>query len=470
MNRTIRDSEAKPESLTDLSVDAFLFLDENLNLLNINDAGKKLFGVSEVDAFGKCIVDIMPDIKKKGIYKKCRNVLKTGESVVTHQKIGERSVVVKVFKLGNSLGLIATDITERKMREQAIQYAREYAENIIDTVRVPLLILDGDMRVNSASRSFYQAFKVTAEETIGQFVYDLGNRQWDIPKLRELLEDILPKNTFFDNFEMEHDFPTIGRRMMLLNARRVYRSPIETQYIIMSIEDITERKRIEEQLMRSEKLAVLGQLAGGVGHELRNPLGAIKNAAYYLNMVLEQPEPEVKETLEILDKEVASCERIINSLLEFVRQKPPMKRKIDIGEVIQSALSHIRVPENVEVVSQLGSALPSILADPDQLSQVFGNIILNAIQAMPEGGRLVIKSSVPEPNWVAISFTDTGVGIPPEAMKRLFEPLFTTKAKGIGLGLAIVKALVEGHKGTMEVQSEQGKGSTFTVKLPMIGE
>lgn len=468
MNRTIRDSEAKLESLTDLSVDAFLLLDEKLNLLNINDEGKKLFGVSGVDAFGKCIADIMPDIKKTDI-QKYRSVLKTGESLVMHQKLGDRSLVVKVFKLGNGLGMIVSDVTEHKMREQAIQDAREYAENIIDTVNDPLLVLDGDLRVTSAGRSFYQDFKVTPEETVGQFIYDLGNRQWDIPRLRELLEDILPKNSVIDHFEVEHDFLSIGRRVMLINGRQVYSRFDLSKRVLLCLEDITERKRIEEQLRRSEKLAVLGQLAGGVGHELRNPPGAIKNAAYFLNMVLEQPKPEVKETLEILDKEVASCEHIISSLLDFARQKPPTRRKIEIEDIIQRTLSHIRVPEKVEIVSQLDRALPPILVDPDQLSQVFDNIILNAIQAMPEGGKLVIKSSLPEPNWVAISFTDSGAGIPPEAMKRLFEPLFTTKAKGIGLGLPIVKALVEGHGGTIAVQSELGKGSIFTVKLPIRG-
>lgn len=454
-------------SPSDFSVDAFLLLDENLNLLNINNAGQRLFDVSAEAALGKCIMDVMPDIKKSAIYNKYRHILKTGEPLVIHQKLGDISLAVQVFKLGDSLGIIVSDITGRNMKEQAIQDAREYAENIIDTVNDPLLVLDGYLRVTSASCSFYRNFKVTPEETVGQFIYDLGNQQWNIPRLRELLEDILSKNSAIDHFEVEHDFPSIGRRVMLVNARQVYSRFSVNKRVLLCLEDITERKRLEEQLRRSEKLAVLGQLAGGVGHELRNPLGAIKNAAYFLNMVLKQPKPEVKETLEILDREVASCEHIINSLLEFARQKQPTKRKIDITDVIQRALSHIRVPEKVEVVSQLDRALPPTLADPDQLSQVFGNIILNAIQAMPEGGRLVIKSSVPEPNWVAISFTDSGIGIPPEAMKRLFEPLFTTKAKGIGLGLAIVKTLVEGHTGTIEAQSELGKGSTFTVKLPI---
>lgn len=248
--------------------------------------------------------------------------------------------------------------------------------------------------------------------------------------------------------------------------------------------EITERKRAEEELraaneelvqtqeelVRREKLAILGQLAGGVGHELRNPLGAIKNAAYFLNMALEQPEPEVKETLDILDREVTTSERIISSLLDFARPKPPTRQKVDINSVVQETLSRAGVPGNVKVVSQLDETLPAILADPDQLGQVFGNIILNAVQAMPEGGQLVVKSEVPSPEWATISFADTGAGIPKGDLKKLFEPLFTTKAKGIGLGLAVTKTIVEGHRGTIEVQSEVGKGSTFTVKLPIGGE
>jgi len=254
---------------------------------------------------------------------------------------------------------------------------------------------------------------------------------------------------------------------------------------VMIFRDITEQVRAEEalrdaqeKLIRQEKLAVLGQLAGGVGHELRNPLGAIKVAAYFLNMVLEEPEPEVKEMLEILDKEVGTSERIISSLLGFARPKPPVWRKVDVNNVVQAALSRATVPENVEVVTQLDEPLPVIMADPDQLAQFFGNIILNGFQAMtsassvepPEGGQLLISSRGEPgagPEWVAVSFADTGVGIPEEDLERIFEPLFTTKAKGIGLGLALVKTLVEGHGGAIEVQSEVGRGSTFTVKLPM---
>lgn len=266
------------------------------------------------------------------------------------------------------------------------------------------------------------------------------------------------------------------------------------------MERTKELDEAQERLIRMEKMAILGQLASRVGHELRNPLAAIKNAVYFLNMVLEGPDPKVREMLEILEEKVDTCERIISSLLDFGRTKPPAWRKADINEIVQGVLARISVPENVKVVSQLDKALPIIQADPDQLGQAFGNIILNAIQAMPEGGQLVVKTSANSdfgephglsastelgevsgrrlsrpvepseahsPEWLTVSFADTGMGIPEENLGRLFEPLFTTRAKGIGLGLTVTKTLVEGHEGTIEVESQVGKGTTFRVRLPI---
>ena len=229
---------------------------------------------------------------------------------------------------------------------------------------------------------------------------------------------------------------------------------------------VEELREAQEELISKQKLAIIGQLAGGVGHDLRNPIGSIKNAVYFLKMVIEDPEPDIKKTLEILEKEVTASEKIINSLLDFTRTKLPSLRNVKVNEVIKKTISKISVPEDIKIVRQLEKTFPTILADPDQLDRIFVNIILNAIQAMPEGGQLTVKSEALSQEWVAISFSDTGMGIAEENMGKLFEPLFTTKSKGIGLGLAISKNFVEAHGGTIEVQSEIEKGTTFTIKLP----
>ena len=316
-----------------------------------------------------------------------------------------------------------------------------------------------------ANDAFVNLTGYSREELINKKKYqEITPREYhefEAKMVEELLRTREPRE-----YEKEYIRKDGSRVPILVTAFTVKGAHGKPSGLAAIIKDISERNEMQERLLRSEKLAVLGQLAGGVGHELRNPLTAIKNAAYFLKMAVEKPEPEVKETLEILEKEVATFERIISSLLGFARPKPPTQRKVDINAIAQEALSRTTVPENVEVTSQLDESLPTILADPDQLGQVFANLILNAIQAMPEGGKLAVKSELLSPEWMAVSFTDTGMGIREENLDKLFEPLFTTKARGIGLGLAITKILVEAHGGTIEVQSEVGKGSTLTVKLP----
>ena len=338
----------------------------------------------------------------------------------------------------------------------------------LDAMGDALFVLDAQGNIIKSNKTASEWWGYSPEEFLkmtGEQLFVEGKREKCRVEMEEAVRTGTPR--IYETIALTKD----GKEIPVRNSGTVMKDAEgKLMGFINVLRDITERKKMQERLVHAEKLAVLGQLAGGVGHELRNPLGAIRNTAYFLNMVLEKPEPDVKETLEILERQVGTCERIISSLLDFARPKPPAWRKVDINQAVQEALSDTPVPENVEVVSQPGEALPTILADPDQLAQVFKNLILNSIQAMPEGGQLVVKSEVESPKWMAVSITDTGVGISEDYLERLFEPLFTTKAKGIGLGLAVTKTLVEGHGGTIEVESKLGKGSTFTVRLPIGGE
>jgi PAS domain S-box-containing protein len=233
------------------------------------------------------------------------------------------------------------------------------------------------------------------------------------------------------------------------------------------VEDRThELRQAQEQLVRQEKLAVLGQLAGSVGHELRNPLAVIKNALYYLKIVGANGNEKVREYLGIIESEARTAEKIINDLLEFARVKAVDMEVVPASRLVEYVLERHPAPGNVRVTVNIPANLPMLYIDPRQMEQVIGNLFVNACQAMGSGGELVITARE-EQGMVAIAVRDTGGGIPPENISRLFEPLFTTKTKGIGLGLAVSKKLTEANGGRIEVQSEVGIGTTFTVYLPV---
>ena len=243
-----------------------------------------------------------------------------------------------------------------------------------------------------------------------------------------------------------------------------------------------------EELVRKEKLAILGQLSGSVGHELRNPLGVMSNAVYFLKMVLAEADETVKEYLGIVETEIANSLRIITDLLDFARTKTPQTKAVTVTELMDESLGRCTIPDNVLLQTEIPDSLPLLRVDPLQMGQVLTNLITNAAQAMPKGGVLRVAARLagadlapaqsapaqagcpqvaPVQDFIAISVTDTGEGISPEHMTKLFQPLFTTKAKGIGLGLVVCRSLVETNGGGIEVESEQGKGTCFTVQLPV---
>ncbi len=238
------------------------------------------------------------------------------------------------------------------------------------------------------------------------------------------------------------------------------------------LEEIIEKRtrdleEAKEKLIRSERLAAVGELASGVGHELRNPLNVIRNCAYLLNMTLnEAANEEELNTLKLLDRQVDIANRIVTDLLDFTRIKPPSRRKVDLNGLVKESLSWVTVPEGMKVTADLNGESPQVKTDAEQVGRAFANIISNAVQAMNGKGHLKINSGV-EDGLAWVNFEDNGCGIPEENLEKIFEPLFTTKPKGIGLGLAITKRLVEQNSGTIEVTSQVKKGTAFTVRLPV---
>jgi len=246
-------------------------------------------------------------------------------------------------------------------------------------------------------------------------------------------------------------------------------SELDDEYdgIITGLNALSEElKAMKEQLVRNERLSAIGMLTSSIAHELRNPLGVINNSAYYLKMKLKSTDEKVKEHLNILQKMVEESNNIISELLDFARIKSFSFEEANINNITTDALDNVELTENIILEKNLDAELPIIKVDPNRIQRAFQNIILNAVQAMPEGGKLEIKT-LARKTMVEIIFRDTGVGISEENLQKIFEPLFTTKSKGFGLGLAIVKEAIDKHKGAIEVESEVDVGTTFIVKLPL---
>ncbi len=239
-------------------------------------------------------------------------------------------------------------------------------------------------------------------------------------------------------------------------------------------------KQTQEELVRKEKFATIGRISGSIAHDVRHPLATIKNSAYFLNMTLKDPNEKTKKHLKLIDSEVAHANEIITSLMRLSELKKPEKSKTNISEFVREYFSEFPLPEHIKLVTEVDNKYPDILVDQSHLKQVFTNLASNAVQAMPEDGKLIVKTRRVRPSasaesqecegdFVEISFADTGSGIRKDTLDKVFEPFYTTKTKGIGLGLSIVNDIITANDGNITVESEEGKGSTFKMMFQGIG-
>jgi len=380
-----------------------------------------------------------------------------------------------------------------KFSGQEIQLALDYANAIVSTVRGPLLIMDGDLRVEKANRAYYETFVQRPEETEGRLLYELGDGQWDFPSLRTALGEVLPKDSSFEGFEVDREFPQIGRRTMVLNARRLRNERGGSERILLAIEDRTELKRVEqgrdallilEQAARARAEAadhLKDEFVATVSHELRGPLTAMVGWMHILTSNDQMVDAAMMASgLAAIDRGIKAQARLIADLLDhsrIVTGKLQISRRIvDLATIAEAAVESLRAAAQAkdmtfELWRDPRAAI--VLGDPDRLQQVLWNLVSNAVKFTPRGGRVQV--------WVGragtsvhLRVTDSGQGIKEDFLPHVFERFRQAESSarrsqpGLGLGLAIVRQLVELHGGTVEAQSAgEGRGSTFTIILPI---
>ena len=481
--------------------DAVLTTDPDGLITYMNPVAESLTGWSAAEALGKRLEDVFRIVNeetRKPTEQPVRKVIDTGlvRGLANHTLLIARdgselpiddSAAPVWGEDGKLVGvvMIFRDIRERRRSEHIIESARGFAESIVTTVREPLLVLKADLHVRSANRSFYETFRVEPSETEGRFIYDLGDGQWDIPALRTLLEEIIPQNSSFNDFEVEHDFETIGPKTMLLNARRF---PPEGKWelILLAIADITERKRLErerEGLLKAAEVArdraerdaskladadrQKNQFLAMLAHELRNPLAAVRNAVEVAARSGSKRTSNGVGTSPLGRSATSpTSSTTCWSRPHHRRQDQLRKELIDAAPVVRHAIEAVKpiVDERKhELLLSFTSTDLKLEADSTRLEQMLVNLLTNAAKYTPIGGRIQLIVGV-EGKDMVFRVRDNGLGILPELIPQMFD-LFTQADRsldrsegGLGIGLTLIRSLAELHGGTVTRRARPRQG------------
>jgi signal transduction histidine kinase/DNA-binding response OmpR family regulator len=384
--------------------------------------------------------------------------------------------------------LAMEDVTERRRSQHLLEQIETYAQDVVATVREPLLILDSSLRVHSANRAFYQTFHVSSEETENRLIYELGNGQWDIPDLRTLLEDIVPKSSVFNDFELEHDFPVIGRRVMLLNARKL-RQGSHAELLVLAMEDVTERRRAEGEVAKAKEVAETANrtkslFLANMSHELRTPLNAILGFSEMLQEeAVERNLQDFNTDLQKISTSGKHLLGLINDILDLSKiEAGKMELHLELFDVY-ALITEVATTIDMQVAKNGNTleiqCIPDIglmRADLSKVRQGLFNLVSNAAK-FTHGGQIRIdteRQTMDGTEWIVFRVSDTGIGLSPEQSVRLFQSFTqadastTRKFGGTGLGLALTRRFCQMMNGDVTVHSVLGKGSVFTIKLPAI--
>ncbi len=492
-----KEAEQRYHALFNQSPLGVLIVDpKTLGFVEFNDVAHQQLGYSREEFEKLTLIDIEAKESEYQVKSHIAKMLKDGkeEFETEHQTkdcriknilVSTRAIEMKNRKL---LHCVFHDITEIRNTQKSLMESEAQYRNLVELAQEGVWVFDKEYNTTFVNPRMAQMLGYVQSEMLGRRAFEFLDAS-----VVEQAENFLGKyeSGLSGNFEYE-----INRK----DGSRIYASivasPINDDqgiYIgtLALVADVTLRKDMEKklekysknleeivqqktsqladaqaQIIKSERLTAIGELAGMVGHDLRNPLAGIKNASYFLKKKETQGlSAQSIEMLEIINRCVEHSNKIINDLLDYSREMRLDKKETSIDKLLIQTLAMVQIPNKVTVVKKVpGSS--KLMADPDRLERVFINLVKNAVDAMPDGGVISIICRE-ENNYLELSFTDTGMGIPDEALPKLFSPLSTTKAQGMGFGLAICKRIVEAHGGTIGFKTSKGKGTTFTVTLPV---
>jgi PAS domain S-box-containing protein len=473
----LKESEAKYRTLIERLQDGVYQCDLNGTYVTLNGAGARILGF---DSSGQAIgnyrtVDLYYDSWDRA--KIVDEIRRTGRFAGEVQaKRRDGSVIwllvnnnARLDGSGNIVGYEGTfaDITVRKKMEEQIEQAAEEWRTTFDSITERVSILDKDLRIIRVNKAFADTFRIKPKELLGKTCYEVVHKTEEPPPgcpHRETLRTKRPASLEF--FE-----PNLGIYLEE-SASPIFNEIGEVVGSVRVARDVTQRKRMQEQLMLTDRLSSIGELASGIAHELNNPLTSVIG---FSQLLLERDIPDdMKEDMSLVNSEAQRAAGIVKNLLTFARKHAPVKQLSQINDIIEDVLrlrAYEQKVNNIEIERRFASNLPEIMVDYFQMQQVFLNIIINAEYFMAQAhnkGRLTITTKKLD-SIVRISFADDGLGIAKENLSKIFSPFFTTKevGKGTGLGLSICHGIVAEHGGQINAMSQLGKGATFVIELPI---
>lgn len=474
-------SQLRLDGIIQSAMDAIITVDEDQKIVMFNRAAEEMFACPVEDAMGHPLERFLPARYRTTHHHHMQTF---GQSGVTSRKMGKLGTVMGFRSNGEEFPVeaaishntvagkkfytvILRDITEHRRVVEELRKEHEFIEAVLETEGALVVVLDREGKILRFNRACEQATGYSSEEVAGKSVWDILL----LPEEVEFVKGVFGRLTGGEP-RNEHENVWVakdGQRRRIAWANTVIAdSQGFVDYIVATGIDVTELKQIQEQLRKTERIAELGTLASGMAHEIGTPMNVILGRAEYLmDRVKDEP---IKKGLQTIIAQVERITRVMNQLLAFARRKPPERGALQLKDIVENGLELFRErleKGRVTVEPALDDACPRVLADGDQMSQVFINLVMNAIHAMPDGGTLRVGLAF-DRDMVKLTVADSGHGIPPEALPKIFEPFFTTKefGKGTGLGLTVVKGIIEEHQGTITVDSEEGKGTRFTIVLP----
>ncbi len=470
-----------------------LTIDKNARITSFNLSAEEITGFKREEVLNKECCQIL---KSELCEESCplKETMKTGKPVFNYEimivnKAGDKVPVnITTSPLqsmsGEIIGAVENfrDLTKHKGLWGKLREERNKAQQYLNIAGVIIVAINEKGDVSLINKKGCDVLDYKEDEIIGKNWFDLCVPERFKKERKETFQKVLDgKEEEVEDYENIILTKSGEERIIAWHNTTLTDEKGRTIGTLSSGKDITKRKQTEEELIQSEKLASLGQLAASVVHEVNNPLAGIM---VYVKLFLKkykegkiQSESTEGQLLK-MEKELDRTTRIIRNLLDFARQSEPSMRPLEINKIIDAALLLVENQINLENISlekHLDPDLPLVMADFDKIQQVLINIILNAIQAMPDGGNLTITTSAAKgikiddtpKDTVKIDIRDSGIGIPKENLNKLFNPFFTTKekGKGVGLGLSVVHGIIGKHKGKIDVESEPDAGTTFTIYL-----